>query len=171
MKGSSRTRKLIAVARLEGTPPRTFLLFRLPQALILGSPDTMSITRDRTDVQFETLLTAEGRACLPMRRLVLLYLNPFALFMDASHGPAWRRQQALSHNRARRGMLLTYLRRWLLIAAASFLGIASAEALAAHVPLFIIPAAGFGIACSVAITVAACTCTAYVLLGSRSPWQ
>jgi hypothetical protein len=129
----------------------------------------MSITSDLDDVQFEALLTAEGRARLPLRRLLLLYLNPFALFMDASRGPAWRRAQALSHNRARRGMLLTYLRRWLLIAAGSFLGIASAEALAAHVPLFIIPAAGFGIACSIAITVAVCTYAAYVLLGSRWP--
>jgi hypothetical protein len=131
----------------------------------------MSMTRDRDDAQFEALLTVEGRACLPLRHLLLLYLHPFALFMDASRGPAWRREQALSHNRARRGMLLTYLRRWLLIAAGSLLGIASAEALAAHVPLFIIPAAGFGIACSIAITVAACTYTAYVLLGSRSTWH
>jgi hypothetical protein len=122
-------------------------------------------TDDRA-TELETLLTREGRACLPLRRLLLLYLDPFALFMDASHGPAWRREQALSHNRARRPILLTYLRRWLLIAAASLLGIASAETLAAHLPLFIIPAAGFGIACSVAMTVVACTCAAYVVLGT-----
>jgi hypothetical protein len=114
----------------------------------------------------EALLTREGRARLPLRRLLLLYLDPFALFMDASLGPAWRREQALSHNRARRPILLTYLKRWLLIAAGSLLGIASAEALAAHLPLFIIPAAGFGIACSVSLAVAACTCAAYVVLGT-----
>lgn len=123
-------------------------------------------TEDKT-AELESLLTREGRACLPLRRLLMLYLDPFALFMDASHGPAWRREQARSHNRARRAILLTYLRRWLLIAAGSFLGIASAEGLAAHLPLFIIPAAGFGIACSVSMTVAACTCAAYVVLGSR----
>jgi hypothetical protein len=117
----------------------------------------------------EALLTREGRASLPLRTLLLLYLDPFALFMDASLGPAWRREQALSHNRARRAILLTYLKRWLLIAAGSLGGIASAEALAAHVPLFIIPAAGFGIACSVSLAVAACTCAAYVVLGTRSP--
>jgi hypothetical protein len=122
--------------------------------------------RQPATADLESLMTREGRASLPLRHLLLLYLNPFALFMDASLGPAWRREQALSHNRARRAILLTYLRRWLLIAAGSFLGIASAEALAAHVPLFIIPAAGFGIACSVAITVAACTYTSYVLLGA-----
>jgi hypothetical protein len=122
--------------------------------------------RQSVNADLESLLTREGRASLPLRHLLLLYLNPFALFMDASLGPAWRREQALSHNRARRAILLTYLRRWLLIAAGSFLGIASAEALAAHVPLFIIPAAGFGITCSVAIAVAACTYTSYVLLGA-----
>ena len=118
--------------------------------------------------ELESLLTREGRARLPLRRLLLLYLDPFALFMDASRGPAWRREQALCHNRAWRPILLTYLRRWLLIAAGSFLGIASAEALAAHLPLFIIPAAGFGIACSVSMTIAACTYAAYVVLGIAS---
>ena len=115
--------------------------------------------------ELESLMTREGRACLPLWRLLLLYLDPFALFMDASHGPAWRREQALSHNRARRAMLLTYLRRWLVIAAGSLLGIASAETLAADLPLLVIPLAGFGIACSVAVTVSACTCAAYVVLG------
>ncbi|HYC44284.1 MAG TPA: hypothetical protein VED01_02260 [Burkholderiales bacterium] len=113
------------------------------------------------------LLTPEGRARLPLHRQLTLYLDPFALFMDASHGPAWRRERALSYNRARRVMLLTYIRRWLAIAAGSFLGIASSEALAAHAPVFIISAAGFGIGCSVAVTVAACASAAYVLLGLR----
>jgi hypothetical protein len=122
--------------------------------------------RQPVTVDVKSLLTREGRASLSLRQLLLLYFNPFALFMDASLGPAWRREQALSHNRAWRPILLTYFRRWLLIAAGSFLGITSAEALAAHVPLFIIPAAGFGIACSVAITVAVCTYTSYVLLGA-----
>ena len=114
------------------------------------------------------LLTREGREALPLRRLLALYLDPFALFMDASQGPAWRRERARSYNRERRPILLTYLRRWLLIAAGSFLGIASAEALAAHAPVFLIPVVGFGIGCSVALAVAACTCAAYVLLGLRS---
>src|SRR5688500_6087773 len=113
----------------------------------------------------DALLTPEGRASLPLRRQVVLYLDPFALFMDASLGPAWRRERALSYNRARRSMLLAYIRRWLTIAGSSFLGIASSEALAAHAPLFIISAAGFGIGCSIAITVAACASAAYVLLG------
>ena len=117
---------------------------------------------------FERLLTAEGRAHLPLRRLFLLYLNPFAFFMDASFGPAWLRERAMHHNRAQRAILLTYIRRWLLIAGCSFLGIASTEVLAARVPLFIIPAAGFGIACSIAVAVAACASAAYFMLGSRA---
>jgi hypothetical protein len=124
--------------------------------------------RELDPPDFEHLLTAEGRERLPLRRLLLLYLDPFALFMDASFGPAWRRERALSHNRAQRPILLTYIRRWLLIAACSFLGIALAEVLAAHVPLFIIPAAGFGIACSVAMAIAACTSAAYFMLGIRA---
>jgi hypothetical protein len=127
----------------------------------------MSMRTVHNSAELEILMTPEGRACLPLRQLVLLYFDPFALFMDASRGPAWRRAQALSHNRARRTMLLTYLRRWLLIAAGSFLGIASAEALAADLPLLVIPLAGFGIACSIATTVAACTCAAYLVLGLK----
>lgn len=121
----------------------------------------------RHDHDVESLLTPEARACLPLRRQVLLYLDPFAFFKDASCGPVWIRERARSYNCARRPILLMYIRRWLLIAAASFLGIASAEGLAAHVPLFIIPAAGFGIGCSIAVTVAACTTAAYVLLGTQ----
>ena len=124
-----------------------------------GNPDS----RD-----YERLLTREGRAALPLRRLLLLYLDPFALFMDASNGPAWLRERALSFNRAQRPILLTYIGRWIVIAAGSYLGIASAEALAAHAPLFLIPAVGFGIGCSFALAVTACTAAAYLLLGLRN---
>ena len=115
----------------------------------------------------EKLLTREGRAALSFWQLVLIYLDPFALFKDASFGPEWRRELALAYNRERRGMLLTYINRWLLIAAGSYLGIASSEALAAHTPVFLIPAAGFGIGCSVAIAVAVCAGGTYLLLGVR----
>jgi hypothetical protein len=45
------------------------------------------------------------RARLPLRRQLILYLNPFALFKDAARGPAWMREHALSYNRAMRWML------------------------------------------------------------------
>jgi len=116
----------------------------------------------------EALLTPEARARVPLHHQLFLYLNPFALFKDASSGPTWMREHALSYNRARRWMLLTYIRRWLMIAAGSFAGIAPAEALAADAPLFIIPAAGLGIGFGIAITVAACAGATYLLLGARS---
>ena len=125
------------------------------------------MTRDADSAQYERLLTREGRAALSPARLLLIYLDPFALFMDASQGPAWRRERALSYNRERRSILLTYMRRWLVIATVSFLGIAPAEALAAHAPFFLIPAVGFGIGCSIAVTVTVCTFAAYLLLGIR----
>lgn len=126
----------------------------------------MKVKTDYHDV--EVLLTREGRARLSLRRQLWLYFDPFAFFKDASTGTDWSRQHARSYNCARRSILLTYIRRWLLIAIGSFLGIASAEALAAHVPLFIIPAAGFGISCSVAAAVTAWASAAYVLLGTHA---
>lgn len=116
----------------------------------------------------DTLLTREARADLPFSRQLMLYLDPFAFFKDASSGTDWSRAHARSYNSARRGILLPYIRRWLLIAVGSLLGIASAEALAAHLPIFIIPAAGFGIGCSVAVAVAASASAAYVMLGTQA---
>jgi hypothetical protein len=116
----------------------------------------------------EALLTREARAALPLRRQILLYLDPFAFFKDASSGTAWSREHARSYNLARRAILLTYIRRWLVIAVSSFVGIASAETLAAHVPLFIIPAAGFGIGCSISVAVAAWSTAAYLMLETQA---
>jgi hypothetical protein len=116
----------------------------------------------------EALLTREARERLPLRRQFLLYLDPFAFFKDATTGTARSREQALCYNVELRSILLTYAGRWLLIAVASFLGIASAEALAARVPLFIIPAAGFGIGCSISVAVAAWSAAAYLILGTQA---
>ena len=127
----------------------------------------MRVNQDCRDV--EALLTPEGRAHLPLARQLVLYLDPFAFFKDASIGTEWHRHSARSYNSACRPILLTYIRRWLLIAVGFFFGIASAEALAAHVPLFIIPAAGFGIGCSVAVAIAGWTAAAYILLGTKRP--
>ena len=126
----------------------------------------MRISSDQSSV--EALLTPEARRSLPLARQMLLYLDPFAFFKDATTGTAWHRQQALSYNVARRSILLTYVRRWLLIAIASFLGIGSAEGLAAHAPLFMIPAAGFGIGCSIAVAVATWCAAAYLLLATQA---
>jgi hypothetical protein len=116
----------------------------------------------------ETLLSRQARETLPFFRQVLLYLDPFAFFKDATRGNAWQQELALQYNRAARWMLLPYIRRWITIAAALFLCIAPAEALAAKESLFYWPAAAFAVGCSIAITVAFCTLAAYLLLSAPS---
>src|SRR5687767_15070849 len=107
--------------------------------------------------EVEALLHRDVRASLPLARQVLIYLNPFALFKDASRGSAFVRQAALSYNRAMRWMLVTYLWRWMLIAGASYFG------------LFVIPGAVVGVTFCVAMAVMAATAAAWLLLGvSRS---
>lgn len=115
----------------------------------------------------EALLLRERRAALPLVRQFLLYLDPFALFMDASNGTFLVRQRAISYNRAMRWILLPYIRRWLMIAAMLFLAIAPAEAAAAQARIFIIPAAAFAVGCCVAVTVTALILAVYLLLGAR----
>lgn len=115
----------------------------------------------------ESLLSREQRARLPLPRQLLLYLDPFALFKDASKGTALVRANALSYNRAMRWVLVAYIRRWILIAASLFLAIAPAEALAAQAKIFIIPAAAFAVGASLAIAVTALIAAVYLLLGSR----
>jgi hypothetical protein len=114
----------------------------------------------------ELLLLRERRARLPLLRQILLYLDPFALFKDASRGTAMVRERALSYNRAMRWMLVPYLRRWILIAAGFFLCIAPAEAAAAQTKLFILPAAAFAVGFCIAVAVIACIAAVYLLLGS-----
>ena len=114
----------------------------------------------------EALLRGEERAKLPLGRQVLLYLDPFALLMDASRGSRQARERALRHNRAMRWMLVAYLRRWAVIACALFLGILPGEALAAQSPVFLIPTAAIAVGCCVALTVTALIGAVYLLLGS-----
>jgi hypothetical protein len=110
----------------------------------------------------EVLLTRQARAQLPIARQLLLYLDPFAFFKDASRGPAYLQEMALAYNRGMRWLLVSYLRRWLMIAASLFIAIAPAEAFAAHISP--VPAAAFAVGCCIAVTVTACTAVAYVLL-------
>jgi hypothetical protein len=118
------------------------------------------------DTGSQPLLSRNARAALPLRRQLLLYLDPFALFMDASRGPAMARRRAHAWNRAMRWMLVPYMKRWVLIAAASFAGIAPAEALAAQGALSVVPAAALAVGFCIAVTVTLCTAAAYLLLGA-----
>lgn len=118
--------------------------------------------------EVETLLDGEARSRLPFARQVLIYLDPFALFKDASRGPASVRARALSYNRAMRWMLVPYIRRWVVIAASLGLLIAPAEAAAAQQELYAIPMAAIAVGCCIAVTVVAVTLAVYVLLGRRA---
>ena len=111
------------------------------------------------DADVESLLMREVRSRLTLVRQLQLYLDPFALFKDASAG----RERALSYNRAMRWVLLSYLRRWLLIAGSLLVGIAPAEALAANAT--IVPAAAIAVGFCVAMAVLACIGAAYLMLG------
>jgi hypothetical protein len=122
--------------------------------------------RMQPGADIEVLLRGEERAKLPLARQILLYLDPFALFMDASRGPRQVRERALRYNRAMRWMLVPYLRRWGLIAMLLFLGIVPTEALAAQSPIFIIPTAAIALGCCIALAITALTAAVYLLLGS-----
>ena len=113
-----------------------------------------------------TLLEKQARSRLPLWRQILIYLDPFALFMDASRGPRQVRERALRYNRAMRWMLVPYLRRWGFIAMLLFLGIVPTEALAAQSPIFIIPTAAIAVGCCIALAITALTAAVYLLLGS-----
>jgi len=121
----------------------------------------------RPDADVESLLIRERRARLPLPKQVLLYLDPFLLFKDASRGPEPVRRHALSYNRAMRWIRVAYIRRWVLIAATLFLAIAPAEAAAAEARIFIIPAAAFAVGACIAVAVSVVTVAVYLLLGTR----
>ena len=120
------------------------------------------------DREVEALLAREARSRLPLWRQILIYLDPFALFKDASCGPLRARELALSYNRAMRWMLVPYIQRWAMIAGSLGLLIAPAEAAAAQQAVFAIPMAAIAVASCIAATVAALTVAVYLLLGHRT---
>lgn len=120
-----------------------------------------------SEAEVEILLQRDARSRLPLARQVLIYLDPFALFMDASRGPARARERALSYNRAMRWMLLPYIRRWMAIAAGSALLMYPVEAAAAQQAFFAIPTMVLAVGCCIAATVTAVTLAVYLLLGKR----
>ncbi|HEX6411918.1 MAG TPA: hypothetical protein VFZ94_02610 [Burkholderiales bacterium] len=123
--------------------------------------------RPASHSEVETLLKKEARSRLSLFRQILIYLDPFALFKDASCGSAQARAVALAYNRAMRWMLVPYIRRWLAIAASLGLMIAPAEAAAAQQAAFAIPMAAIAVACCIAITIALVTAAVYLLLGKK----
>ena len=124
--------------------------------------------RPASHSEVETLLKKEVRSRLPLLHQIFIYLDPFALFKDASRGTAQARALAVSYNRAMRWMLVPYIRRWLAIAVSLGLMIAPAEAAAAQQAAFAIPMAAIAVACCIAITIALVTAAVYLLLGRRA---
>ena len=116
------------------------------------------------DNEIEGLLRRDARSRLPLGRQLLIYLDPFALFKDASRGPARARERALDYNRAMRWMLVPYIRRWTAIAGILALLIAPAEAAAAQSA---IPTAALAVGSCIAFAVVFVTAAVYLLLGSR----
>ena len=111
----------------------------------------------------ELLLTRDARASLSTLQLLRLYFDPGALLKDASRGSAYWRGQALAYNCRNRWILLAYLRRWGMIAATLFLGIAPAEAVSQ------VPAAAVAVGCTTALVVTLWTAVCYLFLGTRFP--
>lgn len=114
----------------------------------------------------EALLEPARRAGLPLASQLRLYLDPFALFKDATRGTAWMQAQALAYNRAMRWILLAYLRRWTALAAASYFCIVPLEAYAAQRAALAVPAAALAVAFCIAIAVSAYTLIAFFLLSA-----
>ena len=115
--------------------------------------------RHAAEQDVESLLLPDARARLPLLHLLRLYLDPGALFKDASRGTALAQSLALAYNRRMRWMLLPYLRRWTMIGASFFIGIFPAEAVS------LLTAAALAIGCSISVVVIGVTAVAYLLLG------
>jgi hypothetical protein len=69
---------------------------------------------------------------MPLAQLLFRYLWPFWLFKDASHGDRLMRAAAFRHNRAMRGYLPGYMRRWVLGSTFALVIINAADLLSAH---------------------------------------
>ncbi|MGE5641313.1 MAG: hypothetical protein ACM30H_14580 [Clostridia bacterium] len=119
--------------------------------------------------EIEALSLRERREKLPFRSLMRLYLDPFALFKNVSVGSHAARAAALDYNRRQRRILLVYLRRWALIAAASFFGATSAGAATAADPLLCVPFFGLEVTFSLAFCMVLLSATLYFLLAGREP--
>jgi hypothetical protein len=120
------------------------------------------------EIDVEALLDPARRAGLPLGRQVLLYLDPFQLFKDATRGSARQRELALSYNRRLRWVLPSYLRRWLLIAGLLFLAISPTDALAAQHSAFLVPATAIAVGFSVAFAVVVVIGAAWLLTYAES---
>src|SRR6478672_1206112 len=103
------------------------------------------------DHQVEALAKPEFRARLSFWQLLRLYLDPFALFKNATTGTRWAQAQALQYNRRHRRILLAYVRRWALIGLACITSLLPLGAAARSEPALIVPILGLELGFSAAV--------------------
>ena len=113
----------------------------------------------------EKLARPEARAKLPLARMLRLYLDPFALFKNASAGPPRSQQESLRYNRRQRGMLLAYLRRWSVIALACLSSDLALAQAAPGGPILTVPFVGLELGFAFAVCVLLLAAAVYLLLG------
>jgi hypothetical protein len=113
----------------------------------------------------EALLRRETRAALPLLKMLRLYLDPFALFKNVNAGDAAAQADAAAYNRRHRRMLLTFARRWSIIAAACLASVAPLTGAAAAGPVLCASFLGLELGFSIAICSAVVSIAVYVVLG------
>lgn len=117
------------------------------------------------DHDVEALARPEVRAQLSFGQLLRLYLDPFALFRSVTVGDPRAQEQALQYNRSHRRILLSYARRWAMIAITCIASAAPLGALAGSDPVLAVPLIGLELGFSVAVCVLLLALAVYVLLG------
>ena len=89
-----------------------------------------------------------------------LYLDPFAGFKSIAAEPG-----ALEYNRRHRDRLLTYVRRWAMIALLCVIGMEPLGALARAEPMFCVPILGLELGFSAAVCMLLLAAAVYFVLG------
>ena len=117
------------------------------------------------DDEVELLARVEARAGLPFRKVLRLYLDPFALFKNVNAGNGAAQHQALAYNRSHRGMLLVYAKRWALIGLACVAALLSLSSFARAEPALLIPMLGLELVFSTAVVVLFLSVAVYLVLG------
>jgi hypothetical protein len=120
---------------------------------------------DEQDV--EALARAETRERLSPWALLRLYLDPFALFKNVTVGTPASQESALQYNRRHRDMLLSYIRRWALIAVFCVVTMVPLAGLARAEPALCVPIVGLEIGFSTAVSMLLLSLAVYLILGLR----
>jgi hypothetical protein len=100
-------------------------------------------------------------------RLLRLYLDPLAPFKNVNVGSEKRRAAALRYNVRSRGALLSYARRWALIAAACLCSANSLAAAAKADPALCLPFVGAELGFSLAFIALIVSIAIYMALGAE----